>query len=58
MFFRVFKNSMQYLYVCTFSGPGDEKNKNETKIDFKHMISEYFVCIFPQISIFIKIEDK
>jgi hypothetical protein len=25
--------------------PEDEKSKNETKTDFEHMISEYFVCI-------------
>ena len=42
----------------SFSGPEDEKNKNETKTDFKHMILEYIVCIFSNISIFIQIEGN
>jgi hypothetical protein len=54
--FRVIQNSVQFHQERSILSPADKMTKNESKSDFLHKISNEFVCIFSNISIFGEIE--
>ena len=55
--FRVIIKSVQFQFKCSILSPKDKMTKHESKMDFLHKISKYFVCIFSNILIFSEIDQ-
>ena len=45
------RNLAQFLYACKVTSPIDKRNKNETKKDLLHKVSNNFVCIYSLTSL-------